>query len=418
MPPEIKLPERVRVSSVAAFTVGQKILVLRLNRLAHIPPAQYGTEILLELGFPVLVVEFGQRGISEIGFFDREIPKIRLAATWTRFFPHSLKAALTCFWALQSLTIRILREGRPHFLIAHGIQEQWVAFGLAMLFRIPFAVHVHEIYNAKELSAFNRFCFYFEGFLMRKAVFLIFPGKERAGVYRWRYQLRCPIHIVYNCPRRRQKKTPLDYRKKLGLPQNTRLMVYMGGIGPANAIEEAVRALSSVPNLCFLLTGWCDTSYKKRLVRTARECGVDHRFFLLDMIPDRWQLLDGCDVSYCMYRPSDLRMQYNATASNKLTEALSAGLPVVVSPLKDFKELVHRYDIGVVADSYEPSSIAACLNQLLENEIAFKRKSQNALRCHEREFHYEFQFAKVVKTIRSHVPKTTQSEAASHIIFP
>jgi glycosyltransferase involved in cell wall biosynthesis len=395
------------------FSVRDKVLVLRLTRLGRIPPALSATEILVEEGFPVLVVEYGNIAEPKKRV-DAKIPRLRLAWRWLAIFPRPLRPTLIFLAALARLGFACLTQGRPRLCIAHGLSEQTLAFCLHRVFGIPYVVHVHEVYDKNEVKGLNRFFLAVEGFCLRRAVFLLFPGAGRAELYRKRYRLEVPCEIVANCPRRRPAPGPNDpravLREALGVAPGAMVMGYFGGLGHYNALPDAIRAVARIPKLVFVLWGWGEKAYTDALRELARGVGAGDRVFFPGELPaDKWGTLEGLDLGYCVYEPRLLRLRYAATASNKLMECLAAGVPVVTNRMEDFVEILDTCDVGVALPELSVAALAETLRTLCQDRLGLKRRSENGRRWHEERYHFENQFAGALTRFRLLVPQ----EAAS-----
>jgi glycosyltransferase involved in cell wall biosynthesis len=403
--------------------LNDKIVVLRLFRLRHIPPSLYSTELLAEAGAPVVAIEFGNAR-ERRRFVDGPFPRLRLQARWTTWLPTKVRALAIFFSAFVEISAMIVAQGRPKVFLAEGIQEECLAFLLHILFQVPFVVHVHEAYEAKELDKLNRLFHGFGSRVLRFASFVIFPERRRAELYRTKYAIARPVHIAFNCPRRLPRPERLDLRARLSLPANSQLMGYLGGIGKSNAIEEAIVALAEIPQLYFLVWGWIDEKYRTALLTLAKELGVQSRLlFLGELNENKWEHLAGCDVSYCVYRPDRLRLRFAATASNKLMESLAAGVPVITSAEADFREIVETYDVGVCAASITAADIIQALRRVLPYPEIRRRMSENGLRSHRETLNYEVQFARPLAALAelTHLelhPKTLKSQPKITSPFP
>ncbi|NDD03989.1 MAG: hypothetical protein EB078_03710, partial [Proteobacteria bacterium] len=294
------------------------ILVLRYSRLGRIPPAQYATEILQESGLPVLVVEYGNFKETK-KFVSESIPKLRLDAPLLRFLPTKFHSVTWVFSVSIRLSLLFLNRGRPKFIVAHGSSEQFIAWVLSRLFFVPYVIHAHEVFQEADVEGgFSRFLLKMEKWIFRGTSFSIFPGKKRAEVYQDKYQFKSPIFIAANTPRKRGVPKPLDLRAAYHLPKDSLIMGYVGGLGATNLLDLAVQALSLCPKVVFLVWGWGEKLYLEKLHALAHVFKVTDRFKYLGHLTDRkLETLAGCDLSYCVYHPGTLRLNYGAEASNK-----------------------------------------------------------------------------------------------------
>ena len=396
------------------FCLRGKLVLLRFSRLGRLPPALYGAEILAENAVPLLVIEFGAFH-EKVLRVDGAIPRLRFESPWARWLPHKARA-LAIFLSIFIRVGRLMaNEGKPKLIFAHGLQEQALAFLFKVFFGVPYAVHVHEVFDKHELTIANRVYFQLEGPALRGAKFLIFPEATRANIYRERYRLNNPIYLAFNCPRLRFQGSTVDLRARYHLPSSAVLLLYMGGLSEINCLKEGIRSLASVPNVCFLIAGWGEPEVIADLKKTAAEAGVQSRVLLLGPIDNRWEFYDNSDIAYCVYRPTaTLRIRHGATASNKLMEAMASGLPLITSNNNDFKEFLHKYEVGVAVSEVSVPAIAARLRELADDEVRRKRYGATGLEWHRRIFNYENQFAPILQEFYRLVgPQSLATESGS-----
>ncbi len=385
------------------FNLQGKLVVLRLNRLDYVPSGLYSSELLAEQQLPVIAIEYGFFR-SHLEKEDCKIPRLRLGHPWLRKLPRKLRGLAVHLVALVRIGMRILSEGRPRLILAEGLHEQTLAWILKCLFRIPYVVHVHEVYQSGELTGWNRMFFTLEGAALRGARFTVFPEATRASIYRQRYGLTEAQYIAFNCPRKNESICPTDWRTRLALEPDARLLGYFGGQGRSNALEQGIRAVARLSKVYFLLWGWSSHSDREYFKRVAVGVGAGDRVLFLGELPtDKWSAIAGLDVSYCMYEPRELRLRHLATASNKLMESLAAGVPVLTSNTSDFRNIVQTHDVGLCAPDFTVEGISSTLQELILDEEGLARRSENALRCHRNYFHYEYQYQPVLRALRDKV---------------
>lgn len=383
------------------FSLRGKILVLRHTTLGRIPPALYATQLLVESGIPAIVVEFGE-GVAQTHDLRSAIVRLRFPPRLAPYFPAKLRPALGFFETLFRLMALIVRFGRPNLVASHGLQEQALAYALHSAFGVRFVAHSHEPFEAWELSPFNRFLFALEGPAFRRAELVIFPEKERREIYACRYGLTGATEVAFNCPRRQSHPTKTDLRRQLNLPAEAFVLGYLGGIGELNAPDLAIRSLAELPRVHFCLWGWGEASYLESLQCLARELGViDRVHFLGELKEEKWAALAGLDAAYCVYRPMNLRARTQATASNKLFEAMAAGVPVVVGPGEDFREILRASPIGIALDDLSVSALQKALTRLLQNADEAKEMGALGRRLHEERYHFEKTFQMALERYRS-----------------
>jgi glycosyltransferase involved in cell wall biosynthesis len=381
------------------FSSKNKIVLLRLNQLESISSALASAEILAEESLGVLALEFGF-GNQAVETLSGKVPRVRFGFQWIRRLPFLLRRPTFLMATFLRLAHFFIRYGRPKIVIAEGLSEQTLAFFLRLLSGVPYAAHVHDIFDEKDFRGWNRLLLQLEGACLRRSEFTIFPESARAGIYRDRYSLKLAQYVVFNCPRKSVRHQPIDWRARLSLPSDAVLMGYWGEAGPNAGIDQAIRSVARFPKLYFLLWGLSNPEVKEKYKQLASGVGAGHRVFFMGGFPDdRLSALEGLDISYCVYEPTSLRYKHFATASNRFMESLAAGVPVVTSSESDFRTLVEEHDLGSCTPDFTVNSLVATLREILQNPGRRRRQSENARRAHQSYFHYDAQFGPVLREL-------------------
>jgi glycosyltransferase involved in cell wall biosynthesis len=374
------------------LSIRNSLLVINYQSIKYIPPAVQSTELLQEAGIPVVLFEFDIVREDETPA-DDEFQRIKFRVPTSKLLNSAAQIALLYIRTFSTLFLRCLTQGKPKFIICHGLATEIFGYLLKRLFGIPYAVHVHEIYDSDQVRRTQRFLLRFEGRSLRKADFTIFPEISRAEIYRTRYKLRKDIEIAYNCPRLRLGTEERDLKTELNIPNNAALMLYLGGVGGSNGIEEAVRALPELPNLYFVLVGWySEPGYEKKLTDLATELGVGERLLWRGSTGNKWSWYNNADIGYCVYAPTEIRRRFNATASNKLMESIAAGLPVIAGPSADFVDVVEKLGLGICAKEITPSALAEAIRSLLSNKSRLSQIRERGKSLHKTELNFEKQY--------------------------
>jgi len=383
------------------FSSKDTIVVLRFSRLGRIPPAQNACEMLVESGLPVLVVEYGNLKEAKKEL-QEPLRKLRLDGPWLKVLPKKLQFPCLLSWVFLLLSWQFLTQGRPKMIVAHGSSEQFLAWSLSRLFFVPYVIHAHEVFEKEDIQgAVNQFLLKMEKPIFKGAAFTIFPEKKRAEIYQERYHFKKPIFISANAPRKKGFPQAVNLRAAYHLPQDSVLMGYMGGLGETNLLECAIQALATCQKVVFLVWGWGEKKYLEKLASLAHVFGVSERFIHLGQLTERkLETLAGCDMSYCIYKPGSLRLVHAATASNKFFEAMSVGVPSVISSNRDFYQFNKHYSVGVCAPTLTTQGIAQAIQTLQDNPALRKQLGANGRRAFESLFHFEHQFTKPLQAFQ------------------
>jgi glycosyltransferase involved in cell wall biosynthesis len=373
-----------------SFSPKGKILILRYARLGRTPSALYSAEILARSGFPIVAFEYGLPS-EPVKEADGEIPRRRYAWPRSRFLPSSLQASFGLAKTFLHLFLLCVRE-RPKAILAHGLPESVLALFLGKVLRLPYVVHIHEVYERGKVKGLNGLLLLFEGVSLRHAVFTICSEAKRAEIYTALHRLpRKPV-LAFNCPPLRKAQGPGGARTQWAIPSGKPVLLYIGGVEQTNLILEAVEATAAVAGLYFVIVGWCDEGFRFKLERKIRELGVTDRVKVVGEIEDKWEALEASDISWCLYQPHELRTQHLATSSNKLMEAVAAGLTVLAGPNPDFVEFLGRYKVGITTKAFDTASIREALQSLVGSPERLKAFREAGLAAHRSELHYEYQY--------------------------
>lgn len=141
-------------------------------------------------------------------------------------------------------------------------------------------------------------------------------------------------------------------------------------------LESLIRALAYTDETSLRIIG--DGPYKPALQQEARAAGVESRVEFLGYVPEREDVYAEIARGDVFALPS-----HGEGFCVAVAEGMAIGLPVVVSDLPIFHEVVG--DSGIFVDRHSPESIAASLETLFEDpERARKIGSQNRKRIFER----------------------------------
>lgn len=388
------------------------LLILRFTRLGKIPPATYSARLLAECGLPVCILEFDPESTG-LSIEHQPILRVRLGLRWTNVLPRILRPPAILLSTLLWLMLQFLKDGRPKLILSHGLYEQTIAALLKTVFRIPFVAHVHEIYDAANVSGFNRLLLRLEGWVFRGAEFTIFPERTRAEIYRSRYRLAHPICIAFNCP---PKRLPQRNRKKLiahlGVEPEAFLVLYMGGLDKRNGVDLFIEALSFLPpRVHAVLAGWVSAEFRPEMERLTRRPGLLGRVHFVGTVDqEKWSWVDSVDASFCYYRALEPRTVHQATASNKIMEAVSAGVPTILNPSMPFRSFLEEYRVGVLATEDSAEGVAKAIQSLMDESQLIDSIRRTSLELHARELNYEHQYSAVLERVSTYFVMPTSSD--------
>lgn len=249
--------------------------------------------------------------------------------------------------------------------------------------RIPFIYDAHDFYSsfAPRATRADRMQSWFreriEAACVRRAAEVVTVSPGCADLIESRFGRR-PM-VVRNCADLRLDVTAgTDVRRAAELGDDAFLMVMAGNWKPGLAFDEALVALSRLPDsvhLAFVGAGYgpCE--------KQARRRGLDSRVhFVPPVRPTQVDdLIRSADLAAILYR--GLTSSYVHMLPNGFFHSIAAGLPILYPDLPDIRAIATEYDLGLPIDPAVPDSMADRVRELLDDPGLLARLSANAERA-------------------------------------
>jgi glycosyltransferase involved in cell wall biosynthesis len=189
-----------------------------------------------------------------------------------------------------------------------------------------------------------------------------------------RYQAPRPVHIVRNIPLLYQSNNAAaaeyeDLRATLGIAAEQRIVLYQGGLGPSRNLEPVIRAMASVRGAVLVIRGPGHEVYGPAYQGLAQRVGAGDRVYCLAPVPSERVVEEAKAADIGLWTLlANVGLNFYLALGNKLFEYLAAGLPLLVADLPEARRLIERYRIGMCFDPDSPTSIAAAINRMAEND--------------------------------------------------
>jgi glycosyltransferase involved in cell wall biosynthesis len=180
--------------------------------------------------------------------------------------------------------------------------------------------------------------------------------------------------VVHSAPPAADRLRSGELRRPAGVPKGCRLLAYAGRIAERRGVDDAVRALRSLPDEVHLvLIGEISRGPARKVSGLAAAEGVAERVHVLDAVPpDRVvATLRDADIGLL---PLRFNRQHEIAMPNKLFQYAQAGLPIVASDFGEIGKFVRELEIGEVFAPGDPESLAQAVGRALSNRDAIAER--------------------------------------------
>ncbi len=351
----------------------------------------YAVDVIYEHDPTFLPPQFDSAGVRLI-----PLPHLskKVLPTWPRriaemllwlflTFRHGLRHSYTCLIGVD-----------PAGLIASGL--------LAMLIRVPLVYFNLELFFSREFkSPLLRFMKMLERFFNRRCAFTIIQDQERARLLAEENHISPEtIALLPNSPLGPPLRRRSDYlQKRMGLPPETKLILYMGTLDKSTYIPELIQAARRWP------AEWTLVLHSRQYENPLDLDLNDFPWVKSSGGPvpyaDLPALISSADVGLVLYRNDNTiwmgdNITYVGLSSSKLAQYLRCGVPVAVIAFPGLCELIERYHCGICVR--EVTELQEAIATILAH---YPDYHQGALKCFSEVFAFERHFEAVLARLNS-----------------
>ena len=198
-------------------------------------------------------------------------------------------------------------------------------------------------------------------------------NKSIANLYKEQYSKE--VKVLRNLPTNQVLKKTKS-RNDLGMPIDKRIVLVQGaGINVDRGIEELLEAIAIMENTVLYIVGSGDVILQ--LKQRSNEADLKEKVVFVDKLPyaEMMQYTFNADVGVTLDKNTNIN--YKFSLPNKIFDYIKAGLPIVSSDLVELKNIITKYDIGVVIKDHSPEEIKLSLLAIWKDEIRFSKYKEN-----------------------------------------
>ncbi|NLN88239.1 MAG: glycosyltransferase family 4 protein, partial [Syntrophomonadaceae bacterium] len=174
-------------------------------------------------------------------------------------------------------------------------------------------------------------------------------------------------------------------REKFELPHSDKVLLFTGSIIERKGIDLLTEAFLQIapdhPDLYLWLIGPVSKSenaslnedFVAKMKKQVSAAGLSDRVRFEGLVSDRGDLAEAYQAADVFVFPSRIE-----GLPNVVLEAMSSGLPVIVTDLPGLKGVVESGENGIVVPIGDTGALSAAISDILHNNVTAQRIGRNA----------------------------------------
>ncbi len=381
-----------------------KVALLILSDPMIYPPTVNAANILADKGYAV----------DLYGIKYNTTDKIELHANINLIYVGNQQKGIRNVWQYLYVYVWLIYHcfnKKYNFLISYDSLSVGPAFVISKLFKLKWIFHSHDLMG--NVNGWYRLLKWLEKKLVKYAHIISFPQINRAESYQKELYIDKDIDIVFNGPRKSWgENSSINDKLKPIKQQFDNIIIYQGGISKYFNFESILSAIPFCKSkfaLCFIGKE-LEYRVKEYYVQMVKSKELDDRVFFLN--PVGYNEIPSI-TKYCTLGLAKMAIDENVPvndyyligASNKITEYISQGLPIIFPETPVNKAFLKEREIGIICNPSNPEKFASVIDELLTNQEKYHQLSSNCKKHFNEELNFDTQFEKLYQ----HILQITQS---------
>ena len=289
-----------------------------------------------------------------------EVQRIRLRS---RGLPKNALFQLIKFVEFMIRCFFIVKRERGDVINLHTLALLPVGWGLKKIFRVKLVYDAHELETEKNglHGARKKISKWVERRFINSCDLVIVVGDNIADWYANEYKTERPL-VVKNAPFSVERKRNNLFRKELGIQPEQKILLYQGGLMRARGVQLVLDAFKvrSKDDVVAVFMGYGELETD---VKEAENLHNNIRFYPAVKPEVVLDYTSSADIGIHLIQNTCLNHYY--CMPNKFFEYTMAGLPIIISNMKEMADAVNKYKFGVAIQDYSPDSINAAVDELI-----------------------------------------------------
>ncbi len=344
-----------------------KVAYFILNSFDIDSRARLEVETIGQMGHQVeIIVTVGAETKEYLGF-----PIYRIAQpTWPsrkiRFIQYNLRAAM------------IGKKLRADIYHAVDVDTLAAAFWAARKTRGKVIYEARELYTELEplrgRNLVRSFWSNLEKRLIGKAARVVTINDSIAAELCRRYRIKKP-DVIRNVAKSPNSIKPLDLRRKFGIPDDRKIIVYQGVLRRGQGLLYQLDILQHLDGVVMMFIG--GGPIESKLQEKSSRLGLDDRVIFTGKVSPDELLNYTASADAGILLMEDIALNNRLALPQKLFQYLSAGIPQIVSPMPEISRFVEDEKTGVVVSLSDPREAADAIAGFILNENMYSEVKEN-----------------------------------------
>ena len=261
---------------------------------------------------------------------------------------------------------------RPILVNIHTLEFLPLVF-IAKIFKIKIIYDCHELETEKNnLKGLRKKLSKWLEYLLIKKVDHIFVVSENiADWYEKTYNIPRPT-VLFNAPRAAHFNKTNYFKDTFYLRNDQIILLYQGELAAGRGVEILLEAFKKNTNdkIVIVFMGYGEF---EREIQSASKLYNNIFFHKAVPVEELLNFTASADAGIALIKNTCL--SYNFCMPNKLFEYALAGLPVIVSDVKEMSEFVKKHQMGVVVEDDTVASLNEAIERLLSMDLTVLKQN-------------------------------------------
>lgn len=297
----------------------------------------------------------------------------------TRQMPKNLFAQIVKYLEFCFSVYSYYKNKEIKIVNVHSLGLLPLGVALKYLYGSKLIYDAHELETEKngDRGFRKKLSKWLEGLLINRVDMTIVVSESIADWYAKAYSISRPP-VVLNAPHRRDLIKTNHFRSNFGIREDQVIFLYQGGLASGRGVDLIIEVFKTRAgdNAVVVFMGYGPLTEK------IKNHSVDNKniFYYPAVAPEIvLEYTASADIGLSLIENTCLNNFY--CMPNKLFEYAMAGLPVLVSNMKDMAALVNGYKMGGVVEDFSVAGINQAIDEMLNLDLGEMKNNAYRAAC-------------------------------------